>query len=394
MAGIAQLVEPRIVIPVVAGSNPVSRPILTALCRRLSLKTKTQKVSFRALLRALYLEMAMAYIQKVKRKKDVAYRVYIKKAGVKRVSKTFDTKRLAVQFVNSIESNRSKLISYNDTKPQTKLSVVIGNYLSKEYKGTRPKDEERKLSLWIVHIGDKSVRDIVKSDISTTLSFLSRQLSNATVNRYKAAISVVFSYACREYDLPDNPARHIRPLPEDNSRTRYLSDDERERLFGAVRQSSWNKLYLITLLAITTGARKGELTSLKWSDIDFDRQMAYISTTKNGEPKVLPLTESVIAELQRFNKQDDSLVFDSEVKPGRAYCFTKPWKKALKEAEIADFTFHSLRHTCASYLAMNGASLLEIADVLGHKQIQMTKRYSHLCVDHKAKLINSVMGDI
>jgi len=394
MAGIAQLVEPRIVIPVVAGSNPVSRPILTALCRRLSLKTKTQKVSFRALLRALYLEMAMAYIQKVKRKKDVAYRVYIKKAGVKRVSKTFDTKRLAVQFVNSIESNRSKLISYNDTKPQTKLSVVIGNYLSKEYKGTRPKDEERKLSLWIVHIGDKSVRDIVKSDISTTLSFLSRQLSNATVNRYKAAISVVFSYACREYDLPDNPARHIRPLPEDNSRTRYLSDDERERLFGAVRQSSWNKLYLITLLAITTGARKGELTSLKWSDIDFDRQMAYISTTKNGEPKVLPLTESAIAELQRFNKQDDSLVFDSEVKPGRAYCFTKPWKKALKEAEIADFTFHSLRHTCASYLAMNGASLLEIADVLGHKQIQMTKRYSHLCVDHKAKLINSVMGDI
>jgi len=313
MAGIAQLVEPRIVIPVVAGSNPVSRPILTALCRRLSLKTKTQKVSFRALLRALYLEMAMAYIQKVKRKKDVAYRVYIKKAGVKRVSKTFDTKRLAVQFVNSIESNRSKLISYNDTKPQTKLSVVIDNYLSKEYKGTRPKDEERKLNLWIKHIGDKSIRDIVKSDISTTLSFLSKRLSNATVNRYKAAISIVFSYACREYDLPDNPVRHIRPLPEDNSRTRYLSDDERTRLFEAVRQSSWDKLYLITLLAITTGARKGELTSLKWSDIDFDRQIAYISTTKNGEPKVLPLTKSVITELQRFNKQDDSLVFDSVV---------------------------------------------------------------------------------
>jgi len=313
MAGIAQLVEPRIVIPVVAGSSPVSRPTLTALGRILSLKTKTQKVSFRALLRALYLEMAMAYIQKVKRKKDVAYRVYIKKAGVKRVSKTFDTKRLAVQFVNSIESNRSKLISYNDTKPQTKLSVVIGNYLSKEYKGTRPKDEERKLNLWIKHIGDKSIRDIVKSDISTTLSFLSKRLSNATVNRYKAAISIVFSYACREYDLPDNPVRHIRPLPEDNSRTRYLSDDERTRLFEAVRQSSWDKLYLITLLAITTGARKGELTSLKWSDIDFDRQIAYISTTKNGEPKVLPLTKSVITELQRFNKQDDSLVFDSVV---------------------------------------------------------------------------------
>ena len=336
----------------------------------------------------------MAYIQKVNRKKGIIYRAYIRPAGLKPVTKSFNTKREAVQFINNIESNRSKLISYNNIKPQTKLSVVVSNYLSKEYKGSRFKDEERKLNLWVEHIGDKSIRDVVRLDISTTLSFLSSQLSNATVNRYKAAISVVFSYACREYDLPDNPVRHIRPLPEDNARIRYLSDNERERLFGAVRQSSWNKLYLITLLAITTGARKGELTSLKWSDIDFDRQIAYISTTKNGEPKVLPLTESVIAELQRFNKQDNSLVFDSEVKPGRAYCFTKPWKKALKQAEIADFTFHSLRHTCASYLAMNGASLLEIADVLGHKQIQMTKRYSHLCTDHKAKLINSVMGNI
>ncbi|MBT4181424.1 MAG: site-specific integrase [Candidatus Thioglobus sp.] len=336
----------------------------------------------------------MAYIQKVTRKKDVVYRAYIKKAGLKRVSKTFKTKRLAVQFVNSIESDRNKLISYNDTKPQTKLSVVIDNYLSKEYKGSRPKDEERKLNLWVERIGDKPIRDIVKSDISTALSFLSSRLSNATVNRYKAAISVVFSYACREYDLPDNPVRHIRPLPENNSRTRYLSNDEKERLLTAVMHSRWDKLYLITLLAITTGARKGELTSLRWSDVDFDTQTAYVSTTKNGEPKVLPLTEPTIAELQRFNKQDGSLIFDSAVKPGRAYCFTKPWKRALKEAEITDFTFHSLRHTCASYLAQSGASLLEIADVLGHRQIQMTRRYSHLCVQSKQKLINSVLGGI
>ena len=348
----------------------------------------------RAVLRAVYLEKSMAYIQKVNRKKGIIYRAYIRPAGLKPVTKSFNTKREAVQFINNIESNRSKLISYNNIKPQTKLSVVVSNYLSKEYKGSRFKDEERKLNLWVEHIGDKSIRDVVRLDISTTLSFLSSQLSNATVNRYKAAISVVFSYACREYDLPDNPVRHIRPLPENNARTRYLSDNERERLFAAVRQSNWNKLYLITLLAITTGARKGELTSLKWSDIDFDRKIAYISTTKNGEPKVLPLTGSVASELQRFNKYDDSLVFDSEVKSGQAYCFRKPWIKALKEAEIADFTFHLLRHTCAYYLAMNGASLLEIADVLGHKQIQMTKRYSHLCVDHKQKLINKVMSNL
>ena len=340
------------------------------------------------------MEEALAYIQKVTRKKDVVYRAYIKKAGVKRVTRTFDTKKQAVHFINGIESDRGKLVSYSNTKLQTKLSVVIDEYLSNEYKGSRPKDEKRKLGLFAEHFGSKHIRDIVKSDIATALSFLPSHLSNATKNRYKAAISVVFSYACREYDLPDNPVRHIRSLTESRGRTRYLSDDERSRLFEVVRRSNWDKLYLLVLLAITTGARKSELTNLKWSDVDFDRQIAYISTTKNGEPKVLPLTEAAVTELKQFSKQDNSLVFDSVVKPGRAYCFTKPWKKALNEAGIEDFTFHSLRHTCASYLAMNGASLLEIADVLGHKQIQMTKRYAHLCIDHKQKLINSVLGGI
>jgi integrase len=148
------------------------------------------------------------------------------------------------------------------------------------------------------------------------------------------------------------------------------------------------------LLAITTGARKGELTKLRWNDIDFERRTAYVSTTKNGQPKVLPLTDSVIKELQLFNKNDSRLIFESKVKENVAYCFTKPWKKALKDADIKDFRFHDLRHSCASYLAQSGASLLEIADVLGHKQISVTKRYAHLCIEHKSSLINRVMGSI
>ena len=336
----------------------------------------------------------MAYIQKVTRKKDIVYRAYIKKAGVKRVTKTFKTKRLAVQFINSIESDRIKLSSYNDAKPQTKLSIVVDQYLSEEYKGSRLKDERRKLNFWTEHIGDKQIRDIIKSDIDTALSHLPKQLSNATINRYKAAASVVFNYACREFDLPDNPVRHIRSLSEPRGRIRFLSDDERSRLFKAVRQSSWDKLYLLVLLAITTGARNGELVSLRWNTVDLERQTAFVSTTKNGQSKVLPLTDSVVVELRKFVKQDDSLIFNSEITTDSPFCFYKQWKKALLSADIQSFRFHDLRHTTASYLAQSGASLLEIADVLGHKQIQMTKRYSHLCVDHKQKLVNNVLGGI
>ena len=69
-------------------------------------------------------------------------------------------------------------------------------------------------------------------------------------------------------------------------------------------------------------------------------------------------------------------------------------EKALEEADIKDFRFHDLRHSCASYLAQSGASLLEIADLLGHKQISVTKRYAHLCIEHKVSLINRVLGGI
>ena len=102
----------------------------------------------------------------------------------------------------------------------------------------------------------------------------------------------------------------------------------------------------------------------------------------------------MIKELQLFDTKDSSLIFASRIKCEVAYCFTKTWKKALEDAEIKDFRFHDLRHSCASYLAQSGASLLEIADVLGHKQISVTKRYAQLCIEHKSSLINRVMGSI
>ena len=336
----------------------------------------------------------MATIQKVKRRSDFAYRVLIRQAGMKPVTKTFNNKRSAVQFVNSIESDRNKLLAYTQSKSQTVFSIIIDEYLKKEYKGSRLNDERVKLNFWIEALGDKPIIDITSTDINEALSTLPAQFKNATINRYVAAISVVFSYACREYDLLENPVRQIPSLPENNERIRFLSEAERTSLFKACRASHWDKLYLIVLLAITTGARKGELTKLRWNDIDFDRRTAYVATTKNGQPKVLPLTDSVIKELQLFDTKNSSLIFASRIKCEVAYCFTKPWKKALEDAEIKDFRFHDLRHSCASYLAQSGASLLEIADVLGHKQISVTKRYSHLCIEHKVSLINRVMGGI
>ena len=336
----------------------------------------------------------MSSIQKITNLKGVSYRVYIRSKGIKSITKTFPSKGLASQFVLKIEGDRQLQLAFGGKSSKTTFDELSVDYLLKGFKGKSLVDQKSRLNYWIQLLGSKQLLYVTKSDIVNGLHNLPDTLTNATINRYKAAISVVFTYACREYDLPENPVSRIPSLPENNERIRFLSEAERTRLFSSCRASQWDKLYLLVLLAITTGARKGELTKLRWNDIDFDRRTAYVATTKNGQPKVLPLTDSVIRELQQFDTKDNSLIFASKIKEEVAYCFTKPWKKALEDAEIKDFRFHDLRHSCASYLAQSGASLLEIADVLGHKQISVTKRYAHLCIGHKSSLINRVLGGI
>ena len=337
----------------------------------------------------------MASIQKFKRSKGIVYRVLIRKTGVKPISKTFTSKKLAIQFAENINSNREFYEAYGyQNKKDIKLSLLINEYLNVDYKGKDQVEHSRKLRVWVNSLSDISAKEINANNIKKGLDALPSHLSNASINRHKAAISGVLTYACKKGYIKINPAKLIPSLPENNERTRFLSEAERTRLFKACRASHWDKLYLIVLLAITTGARKGELTKLRWNDIDFDRRTAYVATTKNGQPKVLPLSDSVIKELQLFDTKDSSLIFASRIKSEVAYCFTKPWKMALEDAEIKDFRFHDLRHSCASYLAQSGASLLEIPDVLGHKQISVTKRYAHLCIEHKSSLINRVLGGI
>ena len=123
---------------------------------------------------------------------------------------------------------------------------------------------------------------------SQSLSFHRR--SGATVNRYIATLSHLFSFAVKERRLIDrNPVGDIRRKKEPRGRTRFLSDEERAALIAACARSDWPPLHALVLLAITTGARRGELVSLKWADVDLKGGRATIHDTKNGEQRTLPL---------------------------------------------------------------------------------------------------------
>jgi integrase len=222
-------------------------------------------------------------------------------------------------------------------------------------------------------------------------------MSGSTVNRYISAIAAVLTWAIRRRIAPkgfDHPARRLEYQPEHADKTRFLSDDERERLLAACKASKWPRLYLLVLLALTTGARKGELVGLRWRDIDLTLKVLHVVRSKNGDSKVLPLVPAALEQLQQLQGAPGGLVFPSRLDPTKPMAFESRWHQALKEARIRAFRFHDCRHSCASYLAQHGATLLEIGDLLGHRQASMTKRYAHLAAGHRSALVDRVMGDM
>ena len=185
--------------------------------------------------------------------------------------------------------------------------------------------------------------------------------------------------------MEKNPCEMIKKPRENKGRVRFLSDEECNQLLDTCRPHA--DLYLAIVLSLTTGARQGEIMSLRWGQIDFKRQVITLHETKNGERRALPLVGAAFSLLQQRSKirnlKDDRVFPPSEkAKKADFLDLRQPWEAALKTAAITDFRWHDLRHTAASYLAMSGVSLIEIAKVLGHRTLAMVARYSHLSDSH------------
>lgn len=210
--------------------------------------------------------------------------------------------------------------------------------------------------------------------------------SGATVNRYLASLSSCLAHGVKELQwLERNPMERVTKPAESKGRVRFLSDDERAAMLAACRPHP--ELYLAVVLSLTTGARQSEIMGLRFGQIDFARHVISLEETKNGDRRALPLVGEAFTLLQeraKVRSLTDDRVFPptSRAKKAEVLDLRTPWESALEAAGIADFHWHDLRHTAASYLAMSGVSLVEIAKVLGHRTLTMVARYSHLSDGH------------
>ena len=222
--------------------------------------------------------------------------------------------------------------------------------------------------------------------------------SGATLNRYMVAMSGVFTWAIEERLTPrgwTNPCRGIKRMKDATERVRFLDPDERTRLFDACKQSGYPRLYALSLTAMLTGARKGELLGLRWADLDLTEGIATLGRSKNGDRRTLVLLPQVIEALQPFQGDPARFVFGSvRTKYQTPASIDSAFRDAVSRAQIKNFKFHDHRHCCASYMAQAGKPLNVIAEVLGHRKLDMTRRYAHLTTQTKAQAMRAALGEI
>jgi integrase len=220
----------------------------------------------------------------------------------------------------------------------------------------------------------------------------------ATVNRYLAALSVVYTAAVKDWGwASSNPVANVRKTKELPGKPRYLSveptNDERARLLEACRTSDSPDLYCAVVVSLSTGGRQSEIMGLRWSQVSFTRRQITLQETKNDEPRALSLEgkayDLLWARYIENSTDHKSLVFPA-YNPDQPILLRKPFATALRRAGIENFRWHDLRHTAASYMAMSGKSLLEIKDFLGHKTLDMVIRYAHLSPSHNQAAVKDM----
>jgi len=218
----------------------------------------------------------------------------------------------------------------------------------------------------------------------------------ATINRELGCLRHMFNMAIAWGKAQNYPfgfgKNKVKFLKEPKGKDRILSEDEETRLLEAVRFTTKSQhLEPIIITALNTGMRKGEILNLKWSNVDFKTGHILVEETKNGEIRRVPMNRKLTATLESAKKVSKSqYVFSDNGKP---YGDVKTgWWTALKKAKIEGFRFHDLRHTFGSRLGMAGVDIRTIQELMGHKDIKMTMRYSHPTPEHKKNAVKMLDG--
>ena len=327
-------------------------------------------------------------------------------------AKTFATEKEAKSWGNKMRYEIETGHITKETLKNRKLSDAIEKYtidvLPQKPKNAR--NVEQHLRWWNKQLGHLQLTEVTPGLVAECRDKLLKEPTQhnktrapATVVRYICSLSSVFETAIKEWHwIEKNPVRNIRKPTVSNARIRFLTKDECEKLLKCCKESRNPYLYPIVVLALSTGMRRGEILNLRYQDLDFNNKLITLRKTKNGSIGYVPMVANSFKILKTIFDSEKVIDLEHHLFPGlnlnRYLDIRTAWLFALKRAGIEGFTFHSLRHSCASFLAMSGATSREIAQILNQKDVRMADRYSHLTRGHTAEVLERAtekfMGEV
>ncbi len=309
----------------------------------------------------------------------------------KPIAKSFPTKPAAKEWAEAKERElraQRKHGADRSDLPSLTVATLVKEFLAdSETKALRYYDDlERLCAAWVNEIGPSKVAEVGVLKLRAARDKLKdsgkETRSAATVNRYLSAFRSCWNWGRTAGLIPQErgwPTRMM--LTEPKGRTRFLADDELASLLKAAQDHS-QVMHAAIVVSLATGMRQGELLRLTWKDVDLDGAKVTIHITKNNNARTVHLPSVAVDALRGLKKA--KVVSSSAVWlieggiPLAKGALESRWRTIRDKANLDDFHWHDLRHSCASFLAQKGATLLEIGSVLGHRSPSVTLRYSHL----------------
>lgn len=339
----------------------------------------------------------------------------IRISGYKTITKNFDNITLAKKWASIVEGQMRDGIYKQESEIEKDLHSkfkytkdLIEFY--KENVAPKKYSYAEKYNImydwWIEKIGHIKLKELSAAHLSSCKQILTNKTiikggeevhySNNTINKYLMALSAILTFGYRELEIIDfNPMAKVKAMKKPNGRTRFLSKEEIKILANACKEKG-EDIYLFFILSICTGGRYSEILNLKIENIDQKNKRVHFLNTKNKTNRGIGIDENVLELVNNYCKENgikSGNIFENKNKNKLTY-IRGQLIKIIKEVGIVDFHIHDLRHTFASISAENGANLLEIAILLGHKSLVMARRYSHLTQQHTDEIARNTSKNL
>jgi integrase len=306
---------------------------------------------------------------------------------------TIDQARRQAALINSaIADGANPAAVKRAHKAEKTFAHLFDEYIArhaKPNKRTWADDEQRYRQYVEKPLGGKKLTAVDRKSIAAIHSKITLDGHPTVANRILALISSVFGWAINVGLADSNPATGIKRNKE-VSRDRFLQNDELPRFFAALAEEPNDTMRDFFLVALLTGARRQNVLSMRWEDINFERAEWRIDLTKNGTPQTVTLSPEVVGILEaRITERAGTFVFPGNGESGHLVEPKKGWKRVLERAGLENLRIHDLRRTLGSWQAKSGASLVVIGKSLNHKNVATTAIYARLDLDPVRLSVNT-----